>query len=262
MSVTAGDHRADLCTTINSCDHGFSIGVPLGVQDGKSHPVHAYGVDPSSGAKTELSGSPKNIDCPNAKPPLDAKAGVKRHVVDTASMTAWAFSKLVDIAPEPDSVIQAYPDAADWSEKPSLAQADDGTATIWLLDGKTRRRVVSPASLAAWHRKASDVVKTPAATIATYPQGPDLPADPFLVIGSGPSVWVIDVSPATPPAPAPNAGPDNVGDGEPQSNDAAPPSDGGGCSVQTSRPSPAAPAAPLLGLSLLAALRRRRRSSP
>jgi hypothetical protein len=113
MRVLANVHRPDLCTAIGSCDHGYSFELPLGMQDGKAHPVHAYGIDVSGGANPELADSPKTFSCPNARPPLDVHSGVKRHVVDPASMTAWAFSMLHDVAPEPDAVVAAYPTGAD-----------------------------------------------------------------------------------------------------------------------------------------------------
>ncbi len=253
MRVVAGDHRADLCAAIGSCDHGYSLSVPLGVLDGKSHDVYTYGIDTQGGANTLLSGSPKTVQCPNAKPTFDAHAGVKRHVVDPASMTAWAFSMLTDVAPEPDSVIAAYGQSADWSEKPSLVQADDGTPEVWMLDGEVRRHVVSPASLAAWRRTAAEIVKTAAAKVYAIAQGPDLPATPFLMIGSGPAVWVLDVAPSTPPAP-PTTGDDAGTDG----GGGHATNGGGGCSVQSTAP---ASGGWMLVTPLIVVVLRRRRSS-
>jgi hypothetical protein len=34
--------RQDLWGTLGSCNHGFTLDMPLGVRDGRSHPVHAY----------------------------------------------------------------------------------------------------------------------------------------------------------------------------------------------------------------------------
>ena len=45
MRVLANQHRDDLCAAIGSCEHAFDFDVPLGVRDGKSHEVHAYGID-------------------------------------------------------------------------------------------------------------------------------------------------------------------------------------------------------------------------
>lgn len=69
-TVTAGDHRADLCTAIGSCKHGFSRSTPSAFKDGKAHKVYVYGLDSKTGAKTQLSGSPKTITC--APPPAPA----------------------------------------------------------------------------------------------------------------------------------------------------------------------------------------------
>jgi MYXO-CTERM domain-containing protein len=252
MRIVAGDNRADLCKAIGSCDHGFSVNVPLGMLDGKSHPVYAYGIDTKGGPNTLLTDSPKSFQCPNAAPPLDAHAGVKRHVVSPASMTAWSFSMLTDVAPEPESVVDAYPQSADWGDKPSVVQADDGTPEVWLLDGEVRRHVINPASLAAWHWTGSSVVKAPAAKVYAYAQGPDLPATPFLVMGTGPAIYVVDVAPSTPPgAPAADAGAMPNGDTSTAS---------GGCSVNAT---PAgAPWWLLSALALAARLRRRRVESP
>ncbi len=255
MRVTAGDKRQDLCTAIGSCNHGFAVDVPRGLLDGKAHSVYAYGIDTQGGSNTLLTGSPKKFTCPNATPPLDVQHGVKRHVVDGASMKAWSFSMLTDVAPEPDAVVNAYPQSADWAATPEVVQADDGTPEVWLVDGEVRRHVVSPASLAAWHFTSADVVKTNAATVYGYKQGPDLPAAPFLVIGTGPAVWVIDVAPSMPPAPP--APPSSDGGAEPPA-----PSGGagsGGCSMQpSSTPGSARPIA-LLPLVVLVMRRAKRR---
>ena len=109
-------------------------------------------------------------------------------------------------------------------------------------------------------------------------QGPDLPATPFLMIDSGPAVWVLDVSPATPPAPvhalpgntAPGASPGTSAPGathggsDPASSTNA--SDGaaamggaGGCSVRRSSPVPSSSWAFAFGLPLLAVARLRAR---
>jgi uncharacterized protein (TIGR03382 family) len=255
MKVIAGDKRNDLCTAIGSCNHGYSTPVPVGLLDGKSHSVYAYGIDTQGGPNTELTNSGKTFTCPNATPPLDAKAGVKRHVVDPASMKSWGFTYLTDVAPEPDAVVSAYPQSADWSDAPKLVQADDGTPEVWLLDGEVRRHVVSPDSLAAWHQTFGDVVKTPAAKVYAYAQGADLPDKPFLVIGSGPAVYVIDSAPGTAPKP-PGTDGGTSGDGGWSGNGDA--GGGGGCSMQPSSPTGSWAFGLLLPLAVLV---RRRRTS-
>jgi hypothetical protein len=68
--MTAQDHRADLCTAIHSCDHGFSVPPPLALMDGKSHAVYAYGIASSGDGPNELlGGTPQSFTCaPSASP--------------------------------------------------------------------------------------------------------------------------------------------------------------------------------------------------
>jgi hypothetical protein len=259
MRVVAGNHRDDLCKAIGSCDHGFSINTPVGILDGKSHTVYAYGVDAKGKAQPQLNDSPKNADCPNATPPLDTKKGVRRRV-DPGAVQPWGFSTLLDIAPEPDAVINGFPESAHWIDKPMLVQADDGTPAVWLIDGNTRRHIVDPASLAAWHRTVADVVKTPAAKVNAYPQGPDLPATPFVMNGS--SMWVLDVPPSTPPSDT-GSGPNgnaNGGDGSGAGSGGGG-GDSGGCAVRPSSPE----SSPMFGIGLVfacLAIVRKRRATP
>ncbi|HEY1958344.1 MAG TPA: DUF1906 domain-containing protein [Polyangiaceae bacterium] len=256
MRIAAGDKRQDLCTAIGSCNHGFSIDVPVGLHDGKAHATYAYGIDTQGGTNTLLTGSPKSFTCANAAPPLTKLTGVKRHVVDPASMTAWKFSSLTDVAPEPDAVVSDFPQSADWSEKPELVQADDGTPEVWLIDGEVRRHVVSEASLGAWHRSFADVVKTPAAKVYGYAHGPDLPAKPFLMQGSGSAIWVLDVAPDGPPSGPGSDGGATGDDGGPTGNGDT--GGGAGCSIHASSPSSAATWGVGFLLPLLVLSRRRR----
>ncbi len=257
MRTTANVHRDDLCTAIGSCDHGFSVPVPLGMQDGKPHDVHAYGIDTAGGDNPELP-SAKTFTCPNAAPPLDGKAGVLRHVTSPAAMTAWGFSYLLDVAPEPDAVVAGYGTSADWQDAPSLVQADDGTPELWMLDGEVRRHVVSPDSLAAWHRSFDEVKKLPAAQVYAYAKGPDLPAAPFLMQGSGPAVYVLDVAPNGPPPNAPVTSDGGASNGQDPSGNGET-GGGGGCSMQPS--SAGAAGWPLALFGLLVWGRRRRPGS-
>lgn len=257
MRISAGDKRADLCTAIGSCNHGFAIDVPVGMRDGVAHSVYAYGIDTQGGANTLLTGSPKSFTCENATLPLTNLTGVRRHVVDPASMTAWKFSSLTDVAPEPDAVVNGIPQSADWGAKPELVQADDGTLEVWLIDGEVRRHVVSEASLAAWHRSFADVVKTPAADVYAYAHGPDLPATPFLMIGTGPAIWVLDVAPDMPPSQPGGDGGDSDGGNGGGGGGSGDPS-AGGCNIHASSPSQAATWAFGVVLPLLVLSRRRR----
>ena len=256
MRVLADQHRDDLCGALGSCEHAFDFDVPLGVRDGKPHEVHAYGIDTAGGTNPELAQSPATIQCPAAQPPLTPAAGQKRHVTDPASMTAWGFSYLVDVAPEPDAVVDAYGQGADWSHDPVLVRGDDGSPEVWMIDGEVKRWVTSPDSLAAWHRSFSEVVTWPAAKLASYARAADLPAKPFLMHGTGPAVYVLDAAPPGPPSTGKSDG--GISGGTSGGN--ADQGGAGGCSVHTSAPGGAAPLF-AFGLPLLVALRRRRGGS-
>ncbi|RYE83292.1 MAG: hypothetical protein EOO75_19515, partial [Myxococcales bacterium] len=68
VPLTAGQKRDDLCTAIQSCNHGFSYPSPYALFDGQPHEVHAYGIDtggghnPSLGGKTLTCAPPKLAD--------------------------------------------------------------------------------------------------------------------------------------------------------------------------------------------------------
>lgn len=61
FKVTADKKRDDLCSSIGSCNHGFTFDVPEQFRDGKPHAVYAYGIDSAGGPNTLLVGSPKTI---------------------------------------------------------------------------------------------------------------------------------------------------------------------------------------------------------
>jgi hypothetical protein len=70
-TVTAGDSRADLCTSLGSCAHAFTLAPPHALLDGKPHTARAYATDTGTGLKVLLPGSPKTFTC---APPTDAAA--------------------------------------------------------------------------------------------------------------------------------------------------------------------------------------------
>ncbi len=85
----------------------------------------------------------------------------------------------------------AYGDGDDVPPAPELVQADDGTPEVWIIDGKTRRHVMGPASFAAWRFDAATIKKPPAATVYANALGQDWPREPFLV-QAGPAIYVLD----------------------------------------------------------------------
>jgi GH25 family lysozyme M1 (1,4-beta-N-acetylmuramidase) len=200
--VTASVTRMDLCKPLGSCDHGFDVPVPLGVQDGKAHQVFAYGA--MGAAPVELANAPKSFTCPAPQPPVTAATGVKRLVPSAAVVTAWKISMLTDLAHLAQATIDAFADGNDLPATPDLAIADDGAPEVWLLEGGKRRHVVSPASMSAWHFGAP--AKMPAATLEAMPQGSDWRPMPFVMKGASAALYVLDEVSVPPGNSAPQPG--------------------------------------------------------
>ncbi len=197
IKTTANVSRQDLCGPLGSCNHGFSLDPPRGLLDGNPHPVYAYGIDSAGGPNKLLTNSPKTLDCPPPAAPLLPAQGVLRHVTDPTVFSAWQFSYTYDVAHYPDSTVSSYPVGPDWPATPTVVQADDGTPEVWVIDGMVRRHVTNPASLKAW--RLGSVETWPAAQVYSYPQAVDFRPEPFLVMGSGPAVYVLD-DPLAPPS--------------------------------------------------------------
>jgi Phosphodiester glycosidase len=219
----ASVHRADLCTAIGSCEHGFSVPTPFGLFDGKEHAVHAYAIDSNGGANPELAQAPKKVTC-NA----DLPRGTKRRVAGDA-FAAWKLDAFRDVMRVTDAMLAPLGEGAALPATPVMIRADDGSHEVWLVDGAMRRHVLSPASAAAWHLDLGAVTVKPAAEVNAIARGADLPVRP-LVASVGADRWLLDV-----PDPAdPDSASKPVGAGPPRgsarSDDAAAMSDDtGGC---------------------------------
>lgn len=266
VAIKADQSRSDLCAPLGSCDHGFSMTTPRGLRDGKAHEVFAYGIDEAGGANTLLTGSPTSFTCAPPPPPANM---IKRWIPNETVLGAWRLSTLDDLAHYGDPVIAAFPKGGDLGAAPTVVIADDGSPSVWVVDGGERRHVVDPASMAAWRFAAP--VKWPAAKVNALAHGRDWPAAPLLVQGSAAPVYVLDSAPAiAPDGGAGPAGPTPIGggaaDGGSSSGDV--PSGGGnsgsasGCSASarsfTWRGEGAWAAVGLGVISLVAARRRRR----
>lgn len=183
--VFANISRQDLCTAIGSCDHGFDLPVPRSLMDGAAHPIHAYGIDTSGSNNAELSDSPKSLTC------APAESGVRRHVVDPASYTAWGLSDVQDIRPVTDATFNGYAVGPDWPATPQLVQGA-GLPEVYVVDGSFKRHVVSPDSAAQWHLDLSQVQVVPVAQIQAMPTGPDLRERPMGIHCSAPDIDLLD----------------------------------------------------------------------
>jgi hypothetical protein len=265
VSTTANVHRTDLCTAINSCNHGFSVAMPLGLQDGKAHTVYAYGDDDSvSGVTTLLPGAPKTFTCAPPAVPLSPTAGIKRWIASPTVLGAWKLDELLDVAREPKATVDGYPKGPDLPAKPVAVIADDGSPEVWVIDGTTRRHVVDPASLTSWNLT---VAKWPAAKVQAIAQGADWPHVRFAFLGVGdPAVYVLDSAPvvAVPDGGAPQGSSDpqpgggNAGAGDPSGNAPAP-VDSNGCAIARGE-SRSSSLPMILGAALALAFARRRRA--
>jgi GH25 family lysozyme M1 (1,4-beta-N-acetylmuramidase) len=181
----ADTSRADLCSAIGSCTHGFDLAAPRSLFDGAAHPVHAYGIDTSGSNNAELTDSPKSLLC------APSESGVRRHVTDPASFAAWGLSSFQDVRPISDATWTGYATGPDWPAAPQLIRGS-GLPEVYAVDGNFKRHVVSPASAAQWHLDLSTVQVVPAAQIQAMPTGPDLRERPMGIQSSAPDVDLLD----------------------------------------------------------------------
>jgi MYXO-CTERM domain-containing protein len=195
FAIHASQHRDDLCQAISSCNHGFAVAPPRSLLDGQPHEVRAYGIDASGGDNPLLAGSPQVLQCAPPIPPLDAAHGRRRWITSPAVFDAWHLDWFRDLAHEPEAVVASFSDGPNMPDAPTVVIADDGTPEVWVIDTGFRRHVINPDALAAWHFDGpGGVTVTPAAMVYQYPQGADLPAEPFLFSSpSDPRVYLLDV---------------------------------------------------------------------
>lgn len=191
VTVSAGIDRQDLCQSLGSCNHGYEVKIPQSLRDGAPHTVQVEALDSAGGASAALTHSPGQFTC-TVTPPLTAAQGVRRHVTSPQVLAAWKFDPLMDVAHMSDAEITAYPKGPDVPATPSLAQADDSTPEVWLLDTQTRRHVPSPAVMEAWRFDGSQIQSVPSAQLYALTKGPVVRPEPFLMQGSGPEVYLLD----------------------------------------------------------------------
>jgi hypothetical protein len=186
--LTANLNRADLCTTIGSCAHGFSLKPPASFFDGLDHPVYAYGIDSAGGPPTLL--GQRTLKCDAAALPKIEVGQVKRHVPSPAALTAWKLATQ-DIAPMADAVLDAIPLGAELPAEPALIHVE-GTGDLYVREQQGLRDV-TPAALGAWGFGRSEGTRAPDIEAALH--GAPWPATRFVVKGSGPDVYLIGAAP-------------------------------------------------------------------
>lgn len=185
-ALKSNRYRADLCGPLGSCDHGFSVPAPRSLFDGQPHAVHAYGIDGSGGANSELGGSPLTLTCSQLPAP-----GVRRWITDPAAFAAWGFSLFHDVQSLTDAQLGDYAQKEDFPAEPKLIRAD-GTLEVYALDRGLRRHVTSEASAAAWHLDLTAVQVLPPEEVALIQIGPPLRARPELVKSGTGVISIID----------------------------------------------------------------------
>lgn len=189
IAVHADGQRDDLCMQLGTCTHGYTLELPLGVRDGASHPVWAFGID-LEGVNNPVVGGPIEVTCP-APPLVD---GVRRWVTAPEVIAAWQLDTFVDLAHVDDASLMGLAQDADWPLAPQLVTADG--STLWIVDG-TQRRSITAEAAAAWALDPTLATVMTAAELGAMPQGPDWRPRPFLVQGTGPEVFAIDAVPCT-----------------------------------------------------------------
>ena len=248
--MQANANRPDLCASIGSCAHGFSLKTPLSFRSNSSHTVQAYGVDSAGGATSLLAPSPRTVTCSGELPD-----GVLRHVVDPGSLAAWKLDLFWQAIRPNAAQLAARRVGPALPHQPRLVQATDGTPQVWVIDGSYRRHLPDPAAAAAWGFDLGKVEKLPAADVDAFVEGTPWRSSPVLAM-DGPTVYLLD----DPPPPGPSSAIDGgVGDeGPPPGLSPTEPMTGsplsvtGGCA--------AVPGAPAL-CALLALLFLRRRAA-
>ena len=217
LDASADQSRDDLCDAIGSCAHGFAVPVPAALRDGQPHSVQAFGLDAEGIFTQALSGDPMTVTCDAPPAPLAPGDGVIRHITSAESLAAWGLG-FIDVLPVTDDVVAGYAHGEPMAATPDLVRAA-GETTIYLVELGVRRPV-GDGALAAWKLDPAAAREVSADELAARPPGAPLLAIAFALQGSGPEVYVIDVSdPTDPDAAIPGEG--DVGGGCSIAGDAA-----------------------------------------
>lgn len=187
VTMSAAEQRDDLCDVLGSCTHGFTwTRMPRSLMDSQPHQVHAYAMDPQADA-VEIGGSPKDMNCP--PPPLPA--GVRRHIASPDVLADWKFDTFWQMARVDDATLNAI---VEWKEFPlsPLMMRVEGDPAVWVSDSGFRRLIPSPEVAAAWQLDLNAAVVWAPEDLMMVPEGTPLRPEPFLVIGSGPAVYLLD----------------------------------------------------------------------
>jgi hypothetical protein len=205
VARNANVYRADLCTAIGSCEHGYGQPFPFALLDGAPRPIHVYAIDSMGGPNPELSGSPGTLAC------VPTPTGVLRRVDGASGFDAWAFDSYWDLVPVSPPNVAELAASVDWPGAPRLAKGSG--ETVFVLDEVAWvKRPLTPEALATWHLAGVAVDPVDDATLAEWTDGTPLRPRPMLVLAGGLHV-VDDAQPAStrPPSETPEDPPSGFG---------------------------------------------------
>ncbi len=183
VPVMADDEREDLCEPLGSCDHAYTVEIPLGLRDDLPHAVRVFSVG-EDGDSTELA-EPTSVQC--SPPVLD---GVRRRLPTAEAFAEWRFSTVFDVAHVDEAEVLALDEGAELGPEPRLV-TDAAESEIWLLDLEVRRPIGDYEVVAAWHFELGDPMVLDADELANFPVGMPLRERPIVVHADG-EAWLID----------------------------------------------------------------------
>ncbi len=189
VEIPADIHREELCESLGSCEHGFSLELPLSLRDGADHQVVVYGVGADGGAAVELE---TNADF-NCAPPA-VPDGVRRWVSGPEVLAAWDLSPFWDAASVDQATVDGVASGEDFPDEPVLVRSDDpaDSDTVWLMDPGFKRPVPNEAIAQAWGLELASAEVWPAAVLADVTVGTPLREDVFMLQAPDGNLYVID----------------------------------------------------------------------
>ena len=188
-ALKADLNRADLCTAIGSCSHGFSMPVPLSYFDGVSRPVFAYAIDSAGGPNTGL--GQKTLKCDAAQLPRVAEGSVRRLITSLAALTAWKLP-LDEIGTVTEEALAAIPLGPNLEDVPTLVKFGN-EAAVYVKEYGSIRHIGNPGIFSAWRFGA--FATAPVTDEPRYLVGADWAPWPHLLKASGDKVYLIDSPP-------------------------------------------------------------------
>lgn len=186
VSIVADQERADLCEPLGTCNHGFTLDVPLSLQDGAPHDVHVYAIDSDGADNAELVASPQQLMCP----PPPVPEGVRR-ATGAASLAGWGFSTFWQMMKVDAATLDELDEWTALANAPLLVRTEDAPE-VWWVDSGWRRHVPSPEVAAAWGLDLSTAEIVTAEILDQWREGTPMRDRPVLVSVDGVTVYLID----------------------------------------------------------------------